>query len=145
MAEKHLVKKWRGKRESYNFLKSVNRLDSWTRYSVIETDGTVVEYFGENQIYQPTGQLLPVSAIVETAPLVSEANPYDRYLVGTDANGYKIVEYQPISTTNGLALVAEELIFDEKYGVRVKAEGLKNFVYVNGTLKTYDDVDCGVF
>lgn len=145
MAEKHLVKKWRGKRESYNFLKSVNRLDPWTRYSVIETDGTIVEYFGENQIYQPTGQLLPVDDIVEFAPDVSDASPYDRYLVGTDLNGYKVIEYQPKSTTGGTVLVKEELEFDERYGVRVKSDGLKNYVYVDGVLKTYDDVDCGTF
>ena len=88
---------------------------------------------------------MPVNSIVEYAPSVAEAAPYDRYLVGTDLNGYKVVEYQPKATTGGTVLVKEELEFDEKYGVRVKSEGLKNFVYVDGELKTYDDVDCGTF
>ena len=35
--------------------------------------------------------------------------------------------------------------FDWKYGVRVRKEGLKNYVYVDGKLITYDDVDCGLF
>ena len=145
MAEKHLVRNWRGKRESYKFLRDVNHLDSWTRYSVIDDDGSIMEYFGENLISTPTGQLLPVSAIVETAPTVENANPYDRYLVGTDQNGYKIVEYRPIATVSGVELVMDELEFDEKFGVRVKSMGLKNYIYFDGHLRTYDDVDCGVF
>lgn len=148
MAEKHIVRHWRGKRESYNFLKSVNRLDPWTRYSVIESGDSanaITEYFGENQISIPTGQLLPVSAIVETAVPDSSARPYDRFLVGTDGNGYKIVEYQPKSTTSGVTIEHTEMDFDWKYGVRVRKEGLKNYVYVDGKLVTYDDVDCGLF
>ena len=35
--------------------------------------------------------------------------------------------------------------FDYRYGVRVIEKGLKNYIYVNNTLKTYDDVDCGLF
>lgn len=146
--EKHLVRHWKGSRASYNFLKQANRLDPWTRYTVIDTVGDesiIVEYFGVNVVSHPTGQLLPVSAIVTTAPLVSDAHPYDRYLVGSDANGYKVVQYEPKTTAQGIVLVKTELPFDYKYGVRVIDKGLKNYVYVNGKLVTYDDVDCGTF
>lgn len=148
MAEKHIVRHWRGKRESYNFLKEVNHLDPWTRYSVIDSASTgtgITEYFGENQIAVETGQILPVSAIVETAIPFYRARPYDRYLVGNDQNGYKIVEYQPRSTSEGVVLTPYEMPFDWRYGVRVRAEGLKNYVYTDGHLVTYDDVDCGLF
>lgn len=148
MAEKHIVRFWRGKRESYNFLKSVNRLDPWTRYSVIDSGDSanvVTEYFGENQINIPTGQLLPVSAVVDTALPEYRVRPYDRYLVGTDGTGYKIIEYLPKSTADGVVLEKNEMDFDWKYGVRVRKEGLKNYVYVDGKLVTYDDVDCGLF
>ena len=149
MAEKHLVKHWRGKRTSYNFLKNVNRLDPWTRYSVIEDDGSIVEYFGNNLISVPTGQLLPVNAIVSGEPETNSIRPYDRYLVGTDETGYKVIEYSLIDPYGESGYTKTELTFDEKYGVRVKSEGLKNYVYVNDgnekKLKTYDDVDCGTF
>ena len=148
MAEKHIVRFWRGKRESYNFLKSVNRLDPWTRYSVIESGDSanaITEYFGENQINVPTGQLLPVSAVVATALPSYRVRPYDRYLVGTDGSGYKIIEYLPKSTSEGVVLEQNEMDFDWRYGVRVRKEGLKNYVYVDGKLVTYDDVDCGLF
>ena len=148
MAEKHIVRFWRGKRESYNFLKSVNRLDPWTRYSVIDSGDSanvVTEYFGENQINIPTGQILPVSAVVDTALPEYRVRPYDRYLVGTDGTGYKIIEYLPKSTADGVVLEKNEMDFDWKYGVRVRKEGLKNYVYVDGKLVTYDDVDCGLF
>ena len=148
MAEKHIVRHWRGKRESYNFLKEVNHLDPWTRYSVIDSASTgtgITEYFGENQIAVETGQILPVSAIVATAIPFYRARPYDRYLVGNDNDGYKIVEYQPRSTADGVVLTPYEMPFDWRYGVRVRADGLKNYVYADGHLVTYDDVDCGIF
>ena len=145
MAEKHLVKHWRGKRSNYNFLKSVNKLDPWTRYSVIEVDGSIVEYFGENQVYIPTGQLLPVKSILSGAPAQETIQPYDRYLIGSDGNGYEVYEYTPIGDNAESGYTESRLTFDEKFGVRVISEGLKNFVYTGGKLKTYDDVDCGNF
>lgn len=145
MAEKHLIKHWRGKRSSYNFLKSVEALDPWTRYSVIETDGSIVEYFGGNIISIPTGQLLPVKSILSGEPSVSIVAPYDRYLVGDNSNGYKVYEYTPIGDNAESGYTKTELTFDEKYGVRVMDKGLKNYVYTDGVLKTYDDVDCGTF
>lgn len=143
---KHLVKHWRGSRASYNYLRDVSALDPWMRYSVVNEDGSISEYFGENKIYQETGQLIPVSAIVTTAPQPEDAEPYDRYLVGDDENGYKIIEYTPRPLANGgYELVTDEMDFDWKYGVRVKSMGLKNYIYVDGHLVTYDDVDCGIF
>jgi len=148
MAEKHIVRHWRGKRESYNFLKGVNRLDPWTRYSVVESGdtNTVTEYFGENIIALQTGQLLPVNDIVETLPPSNTAHPYDRYLVGADGLGYKVYEFQPRATTNGTVVEPQEVTdFDIRFGVRVISRGLKNYVYFDGHLITYDDVDCGLF
>ena len=149
MAEKHIVRNWRGKRESYNFLKRTNHLDAWTRYSVIESGGSgneITEYFGENLIAVPTGQILPVSAVVETLPSAETARPYDRYLVGSDSNGYQVYEFQPEAAVGGTRMVAVKLQdFDWRYGVRVRADGLKNYIYFDGKLITYDDVDCGTF
>lgn len=145
MAEKHRVRNWRGVRDSYEFLKSVNRLDPWTRYCVIESGGTISEYYGQNRISQETGQLLPVNTVLSGMPSVNEVNPYDRFLVGQDGVGYKVVEYYPKISLTGASLVYEELPFDDRYGVRVRDCGLKNFVYIDGKLKTYDDVDCGIF
>lgn len=141
---KQLVKHWKGTAASYNLLKQNNALSPWTKYVVVNQNGSVIaEYYGENIISVPTGQLLPVKSIVEdTASLPVERNPFDRFLVGTDANGYEIVEFQPIS---GGTLVMTTMDFDEKYGVRVASEGYKNFIYVNNKLVTYDDVDCGIF
>jgi len=145
MAEKHVIRHWRGTIESYNFLKSNNALDDWTLYYVIYSGNTIVEYFGQNRIHEEAGQLLPVESVVSGTPL--NPNPYDRYLVGTDANGYEIYEYTPekIQGDTGYTLTARHFEFDEKYGVRVRDKGLKNYVYVDGKLVTYDDVDCGTF
>lgn len=145
MATKHLVKKWRGSRSNYNLLKSTNMIDPWTIYYVVDTIGNetkVVEYFGTNIVSQPTGQVLAVNDVLASLPS-SGINPYDRYLVGDDANGYKIYEYTPISGTNELSV--SEMNFDWRYGVRILSRNLKNYVYYNSHLITYDDVDCGMF
>lgn len=147
MAEKNIVRNWRGTRKSYNFLRDNRKLDPWTRYAVIESDGAsgVTEYFGYNKISEQTGQLLPVKSILPTEPS-SGIMPYDRYLVGQDGSGYNIIEYTLCpDRREGVKIVKEVLPFDERYGVRVLSEGLKNFVYIDGTLRTYDDVDCGIF
>lgn len=138
---KHLIKKWRGKRENYEYLVSQNSTDQWTRYSVIEDNSTITEYFGNNLIYEPAGQILPVKSVIENIESI-EPTPYDRYLVGNDNDGYQIYEYF-IDNTQTLQSHVKQ--FDEKYGVRVKDQGMKNYVYVDGHLITYDDVDCGDF
>lgn len=141
---KQLVKHWKGTASSYNFLKQNNALSPWTKYVVVNQDGSVIsEYYGENIISIPTGQLLPVKTVVASiSDLPSEKNPFDRFLVGTDSNGYNIVEFQPVS---GGTLVMNTMEFDNKYGVRVGSDGYKNYIYVNNKLITYDDVDCGTF
>lgn len=141
---KQLVKHWKGTAASYNLLKQNNALNPWTKYVVVNQDGSVIsEYYGENIISIPTGQLLPVNDIVESiAELPVEKNPFDRFLVGNDSNGYNVVEFQPIS---GGTLVMNTMEFDYKYGVRVASDGYKNYIYVNNHLITYDDVDCGTF
>lgn len=142
--EKHVVRHWRGTRKNYEFLVKKNAIDDWTRYVVVDEingEKITVEYYGNNQVAELTGQLLPVNSIISN---ISEINPtpYDRYLVGADGSGYHIYE---------CVLDSDEILkwyikaFDYRYGVRVKDKGLKNYVYVNGKLITYDDVDCGTF
>ena len=151
MSEKHIVRFWRGKRESYEFLKELNMLDPWTRYSVSDSDGSITEYFGTNQITQPSGQLFPVNDIVSELP--ETLNPGERFLVGHDAADGEPAKYSimVVSTVpdeeDPTKYRAEIQIedFDYKYGVRVLSRGLKNYVLVDGKLKTYDDVDCGTF
>lgn len=140
--EKHIVRHWRGKRIDYEFLASHGALDSWMRYSVIEEDKTITEYFGENQIFYQTGQLLPVNTIVASVDEINDPKPYDRYLVGTDGTGYIVYEY---FLDSGAQLKARTCPFDERFGVRVKDRWLMNFVYADGRLVTYDEIDCGHF
>lgn len=139
---RHLVRKWLGTRESYNTLKESPFLDPWTIYYVRNADGSTVEYFGDNIVTVPTGQLLPVNDILEEEPDIQDVNPYDRFLVGTDNEGYKVVEY---TLNNSYELVKEEMDFDWRYGVRVKSQDLKNYIYFDGKLRSYDDVYCGEF
>lgn len=141
---KHLIKNWKGSRASYNLLKTNNSIDAWTKYFVIDGTGsasTVTLYFGLNPVSDKCGDLTAVNDILQEAPL--NPNPYDRYLVGTDATGYKIYEYTPIKNSGSLSLEIRD--FDSKHGVRVQSRGLKCYVYYNGRLITYDDVDCGDF
>lgn len=142
--EKHKVRKWRGTREKYEFLLKNNALNSWTKYVVIDTinnEEVITEYYGTNQVSNNTGQLLPVISIIGD---ISEINPspYDRYLVGSDGVGYHVYEYVIDSEGSHRWIVKT---FDYRYGVRVIKEDLKNYVYINGNLISYDDVDCGTF
>jgi hypothetical protein len=142
--EKHKVRKWRGTREKYEFLLKNNALNSWTKYVVIDTindEEVITEYYGTNQVSNNTGQLLPVISIIGD---ISEINPspYDRYLVGSDGVGYNVYEYVIDSEGSHRWIVKT---FDYRYGVRVIEEDLKNYVYINGNLISYDNVDCGTF
>jgi hypothetical protein len=141
---KEKIRHWRGTREKYEFLKRNGALNAWTKYVVIDTnDGkdTIVEYYGENQIYELTGQLLPVKDIIEGISSVTAA-PYDRYLVGRNSIGYNIYECV-LDDENNLKWYIKP--FDYRYGVRVISRGLKNYVYFDGELITYDEIDGGVF
>ena len=141
---KHLVKNWRGSRGSYNYLKALNMIDTWTKYYVIDNDGnteTVTEDCGLNPIDRNCCDYVAVNDILATAP--SNPNPYDRFLVGDDLNGYQIYEYTPIKDSENLD--CSIIDFDWKHGVRVRSRGLKCYVYYNNKLITYDDVDCGEF
>ena len=142
--EKHKVRHWKGTRENYEFLRKNNALNPWTRYVVIDKidkKDVITEYYGENQIVELTGQLLPVQSVLANIS-EGDAFPYNRYLVGANGNGYNV--YECVMDSEG---VLRWIIkpFDYRYGVRVIDRGLKNYVYVNGILKTYDDVDCGSF
>ena len=143
-SEKHIVRHWRGTREKYEFLKKNGALNSWTKYVVIDNFNgvnTIIEYYGNNQVAELTGQLLPVKSIIETIGSIV-ASPYDRYLVGRDGLGYRVYECV-LDDENNLKWYIKP--FDYRFGVRVQDKGLKNYVYVDGVLKTYDDVDCGTF
>jgi len=149
MAEKHLVRHWRGSRENYNFLKKYNKLNPWTKYTVIDDnpendEQTIVEYLGENQVTPLTGQLLPVDSVYETINAIPEEKkiPYARFLVGKNGKGYKIVTFTLDSGNN---LCTEVTKFDYRYGVRIKDRMLKNYVYFNSMLRTYDDTNCGEY
>lgn len=145
MANKHIIKKWKGSRASYNKLKEYSLIDPWTVYYVVDTvagESSITEYVGENIVTVPTGQVLAVKDILEELP-TSGVNPYDRFLIGSDANGYKIYEYTPIKDSFDLEVT--QMDFNWKYGVRILSRGLKNYVYYNNKLVTYDDVDCGEF
>jgi hypothetical protein len=142
--ETHKVRNWRGPREKYEKLLKNNALDSWTRYVVIDTinnSEVYTEYFGANQVADLTGQLLPVNDILGNIT-EAEAAPYKRYLVGRNGVGYNTYECV-LDSDNVLRWIIKP--FDYKYGVRVISKGLKNYVYVNGQLVTYDDIDCGTF
>lgn len=142
--EKHIIKHWKGTTASYNFLKSQGQLSPWTHYVVVNpTTSAITEYYGENIASVPTGQLLPVKDVVASVDSIQTPNPFDRYLIGNNADGYRVAEFQPKGASEELSI--EMLTFDEKYGVRIASKGYKNFVYVNGKLITYDDVDCGEF
>jgi hypothetical protein len=62
--------------------------------------------------------------------------------VGSDGDGYKVYEYVIDSEKQHRWLVKP---FDDRFGIRVKDRGLKNYVYVDDELITYDEVDCGIF
>lgn len=154
MAEnKNMVKFWRGTEEGYNLLAKANMLDYWTRYSVKSVDSetgviTWREYFGDNLITEPTGQLLPVIDIVSALP--SMLNPGDRYLVGEDANGitsatYYIVEIGVERDDTGYSQTTKTKRFEDGMSVRVKNRDYKSYLIVNGQIRTYDEVDCGTY
>lgn len=144
MSEKHPVRNWRGSRASYNFLKINNAIDPWTKYFVVDrykNKDTITEYFGLNVINIPSGEFMAVNDVLETPPL--SVNPYDRFLIGNDNDGYEIYEYTPIKDSDSLH--CNVIDFDWRHGVRILSRNLKCYVYYNGHLVTYDDVDCGEF
>ena len=141
--EKQKVRNWRGTRANYEMLVQNSAVSPWTRYVVIDTINgkeVITEYYGQNQVAEATGQLLPVKDIIGSISEITP-QPYDRYLVGSDGQGYQIYEYVIEGDFHKWLIKP----FDYRYGVRVIERGLKNYVYINNVLKTYDDVDCGSF
>lgn len=139
---KNKIRFWRGKRESYN---KIIKPDFWTRYSVLEPNGVWHEYFGTNLISTSSGALAPVLDIVDKLP--EAVNPGDRYLLKTTENGtvkYQIYEFSPIMGENGYLLSVKMTDLGD-LTVRIKSKGLKAFQVVDGVLKTYDEVDCGLY
>lgn len=142
--ERHNVRHWRGSREKYEYLVKNNAVNDWTRYIVIDTINdrdVITEYYGTNQVAELTGQLLPANSIISDISDITP-KPYDRYLVGTNGNGYSIYEYV-IDYEGSHKWIIKP--FDDRFGIRIKDQGLMNFVYVDGELITYDRVDCGTF
>ena len=141
--EKQKVRNWRGTRANYELLAQNGAVSPWTRYVVIDTINgkeVITEYYGQNQVAEATGQLLPVKDIIGSISDITP-QPYDRYLVGSDGQGYQVYEYVIDGDFHKWIIKP----FDYRYGLLVIEKGLKNYVYVNNTLKTYDDVDCGLF
>lgn len=144
-----IVKKWRGTRQAYNILLKAKKLDYWTRYSVKEVDGLWTEYYGDNQITCPTGQILPVLDIVSSMPSV--LRPGDRYLVGQDASENTNAEYYivtvDVDTTmpNNINGRTEPFINNSGMSVRVINKASMAYQLVDGLLITYDKVDGGDF
>ena len=143
--EKHVVRHWKGSRANYEFLVKNNAVNAWTRYVVIDSIAgvdSITEYYGVNQIAELTGQLLPANSIIGSISEISNPTPYDRFLVGADGAGYNVYEYV-IDSEGAHKWIIKP--FDYRFGVRVKDKGLKNYIYVDNTLRTYDDVDCGMY
>jgi hypothetical protein len=146
---KKIVKNWRGSRASYNILAKAGRLDYWTRYSVKDTNGVWTEYYGDNQITSPSGQLLPVLDIVATLP--SSLNPGDRYLVGKDGSEASPAEYYIVTIyvdneqPNGINGNTEPFTNNSGMSVRVINQGSMAYQLVDNILLTYDKVDGGCF
>lgn len=157
--ENKIVKFWRGSRAAYNALGS---WDYWTRYSVFEGDENgqhiagepYTEYFGTTCITPTPGQVLPVKTVCVSLPETLELG--DRFLVGfdsyEDAQGntvegkYYLVEIGPAINGDGVtyrkATIIKPFI---KQSVRVADRNMKEYMFVNGKLISYDDVDCGEF
>lgn len=146
---KHIVKNWRGSRNSYNIIAKANLLDYWTRYSVKEVDGSWTEYYGKNMISCPSGQFLPVLDILTVLP--SELNPGDRYIVGQDAINDAPAEYYIVTvdvdaeSANGISARTELLKNNSGMSVRVINRKSMAYQLVDGELITYDQVDGGTF
>lgn len=139
---------WRGTRAAYNALPEWN---PWTYYTVKEVDGHWNTFYGVQKISSLAGQLEPVKTVVENLTDVSSFKQGDRFLVGSDAKGYFIVEIGPSNSSTGS--FASEIRPIGNYSVRVLDRGGKEYQYVNqGTeekpvmrLITYNDVDCGEY
>ena len=143
---KHVVRFWRGTRKSYEIIKNARLIDAWTRYSVENPDGSWTEYFGENLIGEPTGQILPVKDIVPSLDGVS-LSPGDRYLVGSDGvdGGNATYQIYTVCANSEGNITIKIMDFTESYTVRVLSRGNKAYVLNEGYLISYDDVDCGEF
>jgi hypothetical protein len=121
-----------------------NALNEWTKYvvlDVVNNENVYTEYYGTNQVSDLSGQMLPANSIISDINEIVPT-PYDRYLVGNDESGYNVYEYV-ISSDGSHRWIIKP--FDYRYGIRIKDEGLKNYVYADGKLRTYDDVDAGIF
>lgn len=146
---KHIVKFWRGTRESYNIIAKGNGIDYWTRYSVKEIDGSRSEYYGKNLISCSSGQFLPVLDIVSTLPDI--LNPGDRYIVGKDKIDSNPAEYYIVtidvdsSANNGISHRIERLVDNSGLSIRVIRRQSMAYQLVDGKLITYDQVDGGTY
>lgn len=141
---KKIIKRWRGTRASYELIAKAKQLDYWTRYSVKDANGTWSEYYGSNLIVSPTGQMLPVLDIVEAMP--ENANPGDRYIIGSDNTGYNIVTFDVnMESSNGIFGRVEPIVNNSGISIRVINKGSKAYQLVDNELITYDEVNGGTY
>lgn len=139
--DKHVVTNWKGSRMEFDLLRQRGQIDEWTKYTVVEDDGTFREYIGIDALATDSGQLVPVLDVVAEEPSSVLVSAGDRYLVGDDSTGYYIVEY----VKQDSEMVGVRKKFTDSNSVRIKSKALKEYVLVDGKLKTYDDIDCGLY
>lgn len=146
------VKFWRGTRAQYNALGA--DVDYNTYYTVREENGHWSMFYGPMAILVPSGQLPPVSKVVEFADitedikssivagkkgiLVHDATNQIGLNVPDDFTGYYTLEKR-------IDGKLEAKLLDEGVSVRIGEKKYKTYQVVDGVLKTYDDVDAGRF
>lgn len=140
MVSNFIQKFWRGTRQAYNGL---TNYDPHTHYSVLEEDKRWSIIYGVKKITSNGGQLEPVQTVVPRIENIAIAQQGDRFLVGTDAEGYKVIEIGPQNDRN--SFYASEITPLGNFSVRVLDRGGKEYQIVDGVLKTYDDIDGGEF
>lgn len=145
--ERHIVRFWRGTRDSYNSLVRDGITNYWTRYTVAEDDGRRTEYFGTTPVTLTTGQLYPVDDIVSSLP--NTLTDGDRYLVGHDASGDTEAEYYVVEIHTGPNNTLSSTTIINPLGsmsVRVKSRNLFNYQIIDGKLRSYEECfDCGSY
>ena len=143
--ERKIINFWRGKRATFNALQEK---DYYTKYSVLEADGSWSTYYGGYEAFEG-GEKLPVEDIISAEDVDTIANEEGRYLVES-GNGYSIVIHA-LDENNVMTEHIDPFPIN-CYSVRVKSQGMKAYVFTDGldpngerVLRTYDDVDCGAW
>ena len=146
---------WRGTRAQYEALGT--NTDSNTYYSVREEDGRWSHFYGPQTVFERSGQLMPANGLLELAEFTSEIKDAmvagkDRYIIHDENEEMEGLTY-PEDYTGYYEI---EKRVDGKFGVFFLEKGVSvriggdNFyksyqVIEDGSLRTYDDVNCGEY